>query len=81
MKQRRRCVTASSFGAIAKRKSSFIPLVKRLLYGKHVTTRAMRYGYLHEAHARNAYTKYLLDKHKDATVTKLDFILIKHTTG
>ena len=30
----------------------------------------MRYGYLHEIHVRNAYTKYLLDKHKDATVTK-----------
>ena len=70
MKQRHGSVTASSFGVIAKRKSSFVPLVKRLLYGKHVTTRAMRYGHLHEAHARNAYTKYLLDKHKDATVTK-----------
>ena len=70
MKQRCGCVTASPFGAITKRKSSFVPLVKRLLYGKHVTTRAIRYGHLHEAHAKNAYTKYLLDKHKDATVTK-----------
>ena len=70
MKQRRGRVTASSFGAIAKRKSSFVPLVKRLLYAKHVTTRAMRYGHLHEVHARNAYTTYLLDKHKDATVMR-----------
>ena len=70
MKQRRGRVTASSFGAIAKRKSSFVPLVKRLLYAKHVTTRAMRYGHLHKIHARNAYTMYLLDKHKDATVMR-----------
>ena len=33
----------------------------------------MKYGHLHEAHARNAYTKYILDKHKDATVTKTGF--------
>ena len=65
MKQQCGRVTASSFGAIAKRKSSFVPLVKRLLYGKHVTTRGMRYDHLHEAHARNTYTKYLRDKHKD----------------
>ena len=70
MKQHRGHVTASSFGGIAKRKSSFVPLVKRLLYGKHVTIRAIRYRHLHEAHDRNAYTKYLLDKHQDATVTK-----------
>ena len=70
MKQRRGRVTASSFGAIAKRKSSFVPLVKRLLYAKHVTTRAMRYGHLHEVHVRNAYTTYLLDKHKNATVMR-----------
>ena len=70
MKQHHGRVTVSSFGAIAKRKSSFVLLVKRIVYGKHVTTRAIRYGYQHEAHARNAYTKYLLDKHKDATVTK-----------
>ena len=70
MKQHHGLVTASSFGTIAKRKSSFVPLVKRLLYGKHVTTRAMRHGHLHEAYARNVYTKYLLYKHKDATVTK-----------
>ena len=55
MKQRHGRVTVSSFGAIVKRKSSFIPLIKRLLYRKHITTRAMRYGYLHEPHARNAY--------------------------
>ena len=34
----------------------------------------MRYGHLHEAHARNAYTKYLIDEHhKDATVTRTGF--------
>ena len=74
IKQRQGRVTASSFGAIAKRKSSFVPLVIKHLYGKHVTTRAMRYGHLHEAHARNAYAKYLLDNHhKDATVMRTGF--------
>ena len=41
MKQHWGHVAASSFGAITKRKSSFIPLVKRFLYWKHVTTRTM----------------------------------------
>ena len=37
---------------------------------KHVTTRAMRYGYLH-AHAKNAYMQYLIhEHHKDATITR-----------
>ena len=70
MKQRRGRVTASSFGTITKRKLSFVPLVIKQLYGKHIMTKAMRYGHLHESRARNAYIEYLHNKyHKDATVT------------
>ena len=52
---RRERVTASSFGSIVKRRSSFAPLVTRLLYGKRCMTTAMKYGHDNEAVAREAY--------------------------
>ena len=48
-------VTASSFGSIVKRRSSFAPLVSRLLYGKHCLAAAMKYGHDNEAVAQKAY--------------------------
>ena len=57
MMLRRECVTASSFGDIAKRRtsSSPAPLVTKLLYGKHYITPAMQYGIDNEPVAREAY--------------------------
>ena len=52
---RREYVTASSFGSIVKRRSSFAPLVSRLLHGKHCLTVAMKYGHDYEAVAQKAY--------------------------
>ena len=52
---RRERVTASSFGSIVKRRSSFAPLVSRLLYGKHCLTAAMKYGHYNESVAWEAY--------------------------
>ena len=46
------------------------PFGKETSLWKTCYNRAMRYGRLHEVHTWNEYTKYLLDKHKDATVTK-----------
>ena len=50
-------VTASSFGAIAKRRtsSSPTPLVTKLLYSKHYIIPAMQYGIDNEPVAREAY--------------------------
>ena len=45
-------VTASHFGEVCKRKRSFNPLMRRILYGKRVDTKAMRYGHEHESIAR-----------------------------
>ena len=57
MMLRRKCVTASSFGNIVKRRksTSFAPLVIRMLYRKHCTTPAMLYGHNNEPVAREAY--------------------------
>ena len=55
--QRRIRLTASNFGTVAKRHSTTLsaPLVKRLLYSKHKSTPAMRWGQEHEQDAQEAY--------------------------
>ena len=57
MMLRRERVTASSFGDIAKRRtsSSPVPVVTKLLYSKHFITPAMQYGIDNEPVAREAY--------------------------
>ena len=57
MMLRRERVTASSFGDIAKRRtsSSPAPVVTKLLYSKHFITPAMQYGIDNEPVAREAY--------------------------
>ena len=68
---RRERVTASSFGSIVKRRSSFAPLVSRLLYRKHCLTTAMKYGRDNEAVAREAYIAKQRDEHhRTVFVTK-----------
>ena len=68
---RRERVTASSFGSIVKRRSSFTPLVSRLLYGKHCLTAAMKYGHYNESVAREAYIANQRDEHhRTVFVTK-----------
>ena len=52
-------VTASHFGEVCKRKQPFNPLTRRILYGKRVDTKAMRYGHEHESIARMQYIGYL----------------------
>ena len=53
----RECVTASSFGEIAKSRtsSSPAPVVTKLLYSKHFITPAMQYGTDNEPVACEAY--------------------------
>ena len=67
---RRERVTASSFGSIVKRRSSFAPLVSRLLYGKHCLTAAMKYGHDNEAVARKAYIAKHCEHQRTVFVTK-----------
>ncbi len=57
MMLRRKRLTASSFGDIAKRRksTSVTPLVTRLLYGKWCVTPAMQYGHDNEPVACEAY--------------------------
>ena len=68
---RRERITASSFGSIVKRKAAFAPLATRLLYGKHYSTPAMKYGQYHEATACQAYiTKQHDEYHRTVFVTR-----------
>ena len=57
-------MTASSFGSIVKRRSSFAPLVSRLLYGKRCLTVAMKYGHDNEAVAQEACIAKQRDEHQ-----------------
>ena len=52
-------ITASHFGEVCKRKRPFNALTRRILYGKSVDTKAMRYGREHESIARMQYIGYL----------------------
>ena len=62
-------ITASNFGAVCKRRESYAPLTKRLLYNGHRDTKQMRYGRQHEDDARAEYEARLKANHPDASVT------------
>ena len=53
-------ITASRFGEVCERKRIFAALTTRIVYGKRVDTKAMRYGCEHESTAR---MQYLLNHH------------------
>ena len=48
-------ITASNFGTVCKRRESYAPLTKRILYNGIRDTKQMRYGRQHEDDARNEY--------------------------
>ena len=61
----------SSFGSFVKRRSSFAPLVSRLLYGKHCLITAMKYDHYNESVAWEAYIAKQRDEHhRTVFVTK-----------
>lgn len=63
-------ITASHFGKICKRRTSYGPLTTHLLYVQCRETPSMRYGRVNEPHVREQYTLYLQSKHHtDASVT------------
>ena len=68
--QRHGRLTASNFGDVCKRKEAtkLALLTKRLLYGKKVNTKAMRYGMSNESQARRHYTDYIQNMSPDAKV-------------
>jgi len=72
---RQECVTASLFGEIIKRRSSFVPLVKKIRYkNKFPQTAAMRYGHENEPIAREAYAaKLQVEHHSGVVVTRTGF--------
>ena len=73
--QRRSRLTASNFGRVAKRRSSTpsAPLVKQLLYSKHKSTPAMRWGQQHEQDARETYR----NTYMSSTVTRSGLVIDK----
>ena len=73
--QRRSRLTASNFGTVAKRRSMTpsAPLVKQLLYSRHRSTTAMRWGREHEQDARETYIK----TYPSNTVTESGLVIDK----
>jgi len=62
-------ITESNFGTVCKRRESYAPLTKRLLYNGSRDTKQMRYGRQHENDARAEYETRLKANHPDACVT------------
>ena len=72
---RQESVTASFFGEIIKKRSSFVPLLKKIRYkNKFPQTAAMRYGHDNEPIAREAYAaKLQMEHHSGVVVTRTGF--------
>ena len=68
-------MTVSFFGEIIKKRSSFVPLVKKIRYkNKFPQTAAMRYGHDNEPIAREAYTaKLQMEHHSGVVVNRTGF--------
>ena len=68
---RRLRLTASNFGAVAKRRSTtpVANTVKTLLYTKSAATKALRWGHSHEDDARQAYVQFLCKTNDRAAVS------------
>lgn len=68
---RRKRLTASNFGKVAKRRPTtpVANMVKALLYSRSLETKALRWGRTHEADARQAYQSFMTRSYPGAVVS------------
>lgn len=69
-------MTASNFGAVIKRTTSFEPLVQRLLQARNVSVAATVWGVEHEAEARAAYLRHKKSSSPDFRVSASGLVLM-----